>query len=115
MTRPWTLIADVIALWLIKHRVLKTYGYVEVYPHAFLNFELNGGEWSTSRLAALPPGNEPPAPTWGPYLVCLRPIKTGRSKCLTVCILTVIVSVHYHQHFVEFEIVKVVNIKISAF
>jgi hypothetical protein len=37
-----------LSLRLTKHHAMKTYWGVEVYLHAFLTLELNGGEWSAS-------------------------------------------------------------------
>jgi hypothetical protein len=41
---------------------MKAYFEVEIKPHAFLISALDGGEWSASRLGALPQGKEPLVP-----------------------------------------------------
>jgi hypothetical protein len=45
---------------LIKHYAIKTYGGI---APAFLTMALDGSEWSTSRIAALPPDKELPSPS----------------------------------------------------
>jgi hypothetical protein len=45
---------------LIKYHILKIYWGVEVYFQTFLTLALDGGEWSASRLGALPPGQKAP-------------------------------------------------------
>jgi hypothetical protein len=41
---------------------MKMYRKVDVYIHIFLTSALVGGEWSSSRPAALPPGRSPRYP-----------------------------------------------------
>jgi len=44
------------SLYLIKLHTMKTYGGMEVYPHAFLTSVLDGGEWSASHPGRFIPG-----------------------------------------------------------
>jgi hypothetical protein len=46
-------VVDKVRLPLVQ--IVKAYEGVEMLPYAFLTSELDGGEWSASRLAALPP------------------------------------------------------------
>jgi hypothetical protein len=41
---------------------MRVYGGVDVYIYVFLTSALAGGEWSASRLAAVPPRKESPYP-----------------------------------------------------
>lgn len=50
---------------LIKHHVTKTCGGVEILFHAFLSYELGGGDWRASFSAVLPPVGIPIAETFG--------------------------------------------------
>jgi len=51
-----------LSLCLTKYHAMKTYGGVEIQSHTLLTSELDGIEWSASRLAALPPGRRPRHP-----------------------------------------------------
>jgi len=43
---------------------MKTYGGVELQLHAFLNFALDGGEWSASRPGRFTPEEKAPGTRW---------------------------------------------------
>jgi hypothetical protein len=43
----------------IKHHSIKTYGGMEVWPHALLMTAVNGGKWPASRPSRFTPRKEP--------------------------------------------------------
>jgi hypothetical protein len=97
------------------HHSMKTYGGVEVQPHAFLTSTLDGDEWSASRLGCFIPRERGPSTHWIGGWVGLRAsleavakrksscpcpeLKPGRPVHSLVTILTELSRLHACQHY----------------
>jgi hypothetical protein len=53
-----------LSLYLTKYHAMKTYGGVEVWPHAFLTSALGEGEWLASWPSRFTPRERAPSTHW---------------------------------------------------